>query len=159
MLRAIVRFFLGLPEWMRPPAIGATLLFSIVAVRILFALLFVTWRGAADLISALVVLLAATGAGAAGGLAYSLVGRPLRRIPRVGRYLAGIVCVGAYMAPLLLWGDKIFGGDPPINFHQMSDVVMCLAIIVLFGIVIGQSWFRPERVLSRDGGSSRPTEK
>ena len=143
MLRAIVRFLFALPEWLRPPAIGAAILFGIVGVRIVFALPFGIVKSAADVNAGLVALFGATAAGAVGGFAYSFIGRPLRRVPVVGRYLAGIVCVGAYLAPLLLWGDKLFGGKPEFDFHDTSDVVICLVITVFFGVVMGQSWFRP----------------
>ena len=92
-----------LPEWARPAALGAALLFGIVAVRIVIPLLFTLLFGPRRLVGALQLLgvpfMAALG-GAAGGFGYSFLGRPLRSIPVAGPYLAGVVTASAYMAAL-----------------------------------------------------------
>jgi hypothetical protein len=93
---------------------------------------------------ALVAVCVAAAGGAAGGLVYSFVGRPLLRIPRVGPYLAGIATVAGYLGAIAVLIPFIdpdgpdFFGDPAGRF----SFAFC---VLLFGIVMGWSWFsRPD---------------
>ena len=126
------------PSWLRPALIGALLLFAIVAVRMVFALPRLLSHPA-EITPLLLALGAASAAGAAGGLAYSLLGAPLRGLRVVGPYLAGVVTVIAYMGALALAAPYAFG--EPLIEHR-SDVGPFLVISILFGLVMGHSWFR-----------------
>src|SRR6185437_4077053 len=132
-----------LPEWARPAALGAALLFGIVAVRIVIPLLFTLLFGPRRLVGALQLLgvpfMAALG-GAAGGFGYSFLVRPLRSIPVAGPYLAGVVTASAYMAALEWVFEKL--GSPIIT--ATSDLVIFVGATVFFGLVMGRMWFRTD---------------
>ncbi|MDQ2932441.1 MAG: hypothetical protein M3Y05_16695 [Gemmatimonadota bacterium] len=144
VVTSLTRRITALPAWLQPPAVGAVILFAIVAFRVLLVLPGIILHGGRGLGASLAVLAVATGAGAAGGLAYSFIGRPLWRIPVVGRYLAGMVCVAAYLTPLLLLFGNEAGKEKVFDFHVTSVIVLWLSMVALFGIVIGQSWFKPD---------------
>jgi hypothetical protein len=77
--------------------------------------------------------------GAIGGLAYAAIERPFRRIRVAGPYLAGIVCVFAYLLgflPLNLLGADFY-------IQDATDAVIFLGVGALFGVVVGQFIFRP----------------
>src|SRR5215207_6629798 len=81
-------------HFLRPPLIGAAVLSSYVAVRILaFA---AGGRRARDADETDRAFLFGALSGAACGLVYSLLGRPLRKRGAVGNYVAGIVTVFPY---------------------------------------------------------------
>src|SRR5688572_27467715 len=101
----------GIPRWLRPPLLGAAFLVGIVLVRAIFALPRLI-GSEADWGEFPRTLLGAAALGAMSGLAYSLLGRPLRRVQRFGPYLTGIVTFAAYIFPLMFWGHIIFGGEP-----------------------------------------------
>ena len=82
--------------------------------------------------------IAASGAGAGGGLAFSLTHPTLKRLGNVGNYLTGVVCVGAYMGALLLAAPVAFG-EPLAG--SRSDAVVVALVYVAFGLVVGRSWF------------------
>jgi len=132
-----------LPEWARPAALGAALLFGIVAVRIVIPLLFILVLGPHRLIGALQLLgvpfMASLG-GAAGGFGYSFLGRPLRSVPVAGPYLAGVVTVCAYMAAL----EWVFERLAVPMITATSDLVIFLGGSVFFGLVMGRMWFRAD---------------
>jgi hypothetical protein len=141
LLNRTLSAFERLPGWLRPAVAGALILFLAVVVRLVFALPRIIAGEVGDLQRLPTVFVAAMGAGAAGGFAYSFVGKPLLRVPLVGRYLTGIVCIAGYLTPLLLWGDRIFGGGNMLSFSKASDVVVWAFCVLLFGIVMGRTWF------------------
>lgn len=137
----ILSAFERLPRWLQPAITGAVILFVVVLVYTVLALPRILLFNSVDLRQWLVVLVSAMGAGAVGGFAYSFVGKPLLRVPVVGRYLAGIVCTAASLTPLLLFSDRLFGGDKLLTFSKASDVVIWACCVLLFGIVMGLRWF------------------
>jgi len=135
----VAAFVNNTPSVLRPSLYGAAALFVIVAFRMLFASP-VLLQHPAEIPKALLVLAAATAAGAAGGLGYTIVGRPLRRLPVVGPYLAGVASVGGYMAALALVLPLI---DP--TEHLISDQTDAIAYsvgTVFFGLIVGHAAFR-----------------
>lgn len=134
----VVRRVEELPPWARPPVIGGGILFAIVFLRMVFVL--PTAFARPQLFRSLgLVLVVVTVAGAIGGLAYSVVRRPFRRFGPLGDYLTGIACVLAYMGFLaIVWplgtGQRLI--------RDWSDAAAFGALSVLFGLVIGQFWFR-----------------
>jgi hypothetical protein len=135
-----LRFFGGIasiPSWARPAAIGAIVLGAMTMVRVLFALPLLMSHPE-KVGEALVAVLAAAGAGAAGGAVYSLTRPTLRKLGRPGDYLTGIVCVYAYMGALALAAPDAFG-ETLIN--DGTDLVALAIISAFFGLFVGHSWF------------------
>lgn len=138
MIARLIEFTESLPEWLRPAVWGAAALFAIVGIRMAFLLPLLLGQPA-KLAEFALGLLAATGAGAVGGLAWSLLGRPLRTVPLVGPYLAGVVCIGGYVGALLV-------AAPYISSQRLisgrADLVIYVAVTIFFGAVFGHSAFR-----------------
>ena len=79
------------------------------------------------------------GCGGSAGLAYSLVGRRLQRVARVGTYLAGVVVTAALCLPffglILIFGEPTAGGVPvPASVLWFSLIATALAL----GFVMGR---------------------
>jgi drug/metabolite transporter (DMT)-like permease len=88
----------------------------------------------------------AAGAGACGGFAYSLIGRRLLTVPRIGRYLTGIVCVAAYLFPLVFLLPRILPDlsatdRQAFDLHNPISRWVLVFCILFFGIVVGRTWF------------------
>jgi hypothetical protein len=137
MLARILLFAQKLPQWLRPAFFGAAVLFIIVGLRMLFALpLILKQHKGGEFVLG---LLAATGAGAAGGFGYTLLGAPSRRIPFLGPYIAGVISVGAYMLALLFAAPYI--SDEPLIEDRTSAIIFAV-VTVFFGLVFGHAAFR-----------------
>ena len=88
-------------EFLKPVAIGAGLLGGITLVRVIGAsIVGYPLRSAGQAASA--VGLAALG-GAAAGLIYAVIGRPLRAHGAAGNYAAGIVTVAPYLVVISVY--------------------------------------------------------
>jgi len=130
------------PEWSRPALYGAALLAAMTSVRVVFLILGAFQRPMLLLWALGAMALAALG-GAAGGFVYSFIGRPARRVPVVGPYLAGIITVAGYVGcilALVALGD----GDFRTKLESDSMVFAFSITSILFGLVIGHSWFRSD---------------
>jgi hypothetical protein len=128
----------GRMYYLGPPLFGAAALFVIVAFRMLLRLPAILHNPVLRA-QVPVVLAAVTGAGFLGGAAYVILGRPARRIPAVGPYLAGVITIAGYMGAVLLASPFI--SDEPL-VKQRSDLVIFAIVTVLFGLFAGHSWFR-----------------
>jgi hypothetical protein len=93
---------------------------------------------------ALGALAAASVAGAGGGLIYYFVGRPTRRVPVVGPYLAGVVVVAGYMGCIVT--IMAIGGAKDVMIGSSADAIIFGAITVFFGLIVGHMWFRPKKL-------------
>ncbi len=125
--------------WLRPAMFGAIIVGGIVSIRVLFVLpMLFTHPGVVA--EALGVVGIAAGAGAAGGLVYSLVGRPLQGIPRIGPYLTGVTTVAGYLGALGLVLPSL---DPDASgmFTSSSGRFSYVVCVLIFGIIMGRSWF------------------
>jgi len=129
-----------IPSWARPPVFGAAVLALMTSVRVLFMLPRL-YASPGKMGEALIAVVAAAGAGALGGLAYSLTRPSFKRLGRPGDYLTGIVCVLAYMGAIVAVAPIAFG-KPMVEGR--SDVMVFVAVSVLFGLVIGHTWFKSE---------------
>jgi len=136
---AVAAFVQRTPGALRPSLYGAAILFAIVAFRMLFAVPLLI-RHPAEILNAVLLLIVVTAAGAVGGLGYTLVGRPLRPIPIVGPYLAGMASVGGYMAALAVAIPLIDPTHPLIS--DRSDVIVFAAVTAFFGLIFGHWAFR-----------------
>lgn len=88
-----------------------------------------------------VIGLAMTG-GALSGLAYGLVGRRLQRAFRGGWYLTGIITIAPYMF-VLTYVIRLADHKPLLAPLTGLDLGVSLVMAVLFGLVMGASWFSP----------------
>jgi hypothetical protein len=140
---AITNWIQARPEWLRPALYGAVILAAMTMVRVPFLLL----RGLRQpglLLVALGALAAASVAGAGGGLIYYFLGRPARRLPVVGPYLAGIVAVAGYMGCIV--AIMTIGGAKDVTISSLADAIIFGAITVFFGLIVGHMWFRPKKL-------------
>lgn len=133
-------FFLVLPRWCRPAVAGAAILLVLTLPRVLFALISGPDRLAA-LGAGLQAAMAALLGGAVGGFAYSFVGAPIRRIGRLGDYLAGVVCVAAYLGALAVIAEPAFG-EAILDFTDPISWIVFGFCSVLFGLLVGHWWFK-----------------
>jgi hypothetical protein len=77
-------------------------------------------------------------------LVYAFVGKPARRVPVVGPYLAGIIAVAGYMGCVLGPIAAVGGGDP--GEGDLAASLGSFAFVsVLFGLLVGHKWFRPAK--------------
>ncbi|HXE83512.1 MAG TPA: hypothetical protein VN513_09290 [Gemmatimonadales bacterium] len=128
----------GRMYYLGPPLFGAAVLIAIVAVRIVF-LLPAILRNPVLRAQIPMTLGAVAAAGFIAGTVYVALGRPARRIPIAGPYLAGIVVIAAYMGALL-YAAPYISSDRLVK--NRSDLVLYAVVTVFFGLVAGHSWFR-----------------
>jgi DNA-binding XRE family transcriptional regulator len=128
------------PAWMRPSLVGAALVAALVALRVVLALPTVA-RTPGALGAALATVPLAALAGAAGGLVYTLLGRPLLRVPVAGPYLAGTAtvagCLLAVAAMTWVSGEPLLDGVP-----SGRDATAFAIISVVLGVVLGWTLLR-----------------
>jgi hypothetical protein len=137
----------SLPEFWRPVVFGAGLVLlwmgmrgAIFIVPIALVYVFVTSQTPiADIGKGLIVVALAMLGGALGGLAYSVIGRPLRRRGAFGRYLAGVVTLAPYTFVLTYIID--FTKGQSLLRPSREHVIIAVAMAILFGTVMGRSWF------------------
>jgi hypothetical protein len=131
----------ALPQWARPPVWGAVFLLVLVLARMVWSIpLLVTGKVSPALLGK--ALVGAAAAGAIGGFSYSLIGRPLRRVPFAGPYLAGIAAVGGYLLGLIVGGPWALG-EQLIN--DPIDLYVWAGGAIVFGSIFGHSAFRKQR--------------
>ncbi|HEY8468157.1 MAG TPA: hypothetical protein VIL18_00875 [Longimicrobiales bacterium] len=82
-------------------------------------------------------------ASASGGFAYGLIGRPLRAFAG-GRYLAGMVTIAPYTAAVTAIVHCFEEGRPVFDPWTGIDWFLFGFGTVVFGAVIGHSWFAPD---------------
>lgn len=96
-------------------------------------------------------------ASAVGGLAYIVLGRPLRSIPLVGWHLAGIVSLAPYMAVGGALVSNVREGRSFFAPWTTTDLVVFAVLTVLFGSMIGHGLARAqaEAAWDQDTGSMK----
>ena len=135
MVLALFRWFDRLPSWTRPAVGGALAILVLTAGRVLLDLPDFVKRSDARR-DALWLLVVAPLLGAAAGFAYSLLAAPLRRVPRVGPYVAGIITAAAYFTAML--GMIVASGEQATG-ARWTAVVVCTLV---FGPVFGHQFLR-----------------
>jgi hypothetical protein len=145
VLGAVTRWVDARPEWIRPAFYGAAILAVMTSMRAAIMLL-VAARDPRVLVTALGAIVLASAAGAGGGLVYSFLGKPARRVPVVGPYLAGIIAVAGYVACgvalLALSGEWDGRGG-------WTGALAAFGFVsTLFGVIVGHAWFRPATLTS-----------
>jgi len=148
LLGSIAQAVGRLPSWARPGAAGAILLGAWTLFR---AIIIIAVRRAPVTLSLLLTILGAIGLGAYGGLvggiAYTLIRAPSRRLGRAGDYVTGIVCAYAY---LLAFGIPAALFTTEEMFRSAVGWIALLFVGTVLGLAIGHSWFRTSVL---DGGA------
>jgi hypothetical protein len=132
-----------LPVWARPAAAGAFGLAVITGVRAVAVLP----RAASEprmLLEAGAAMLVVATAGAAGGLAFSLIRPRLETLGGVGDVFTGMVCVAAYMLAIFAVAPMAFGARA-VGGGIIEAVAAAVFCIFLFGPVVGLTWFYAAR--------------
>lgn len=128
-----------LPRWMRPAVYGATFFGGITFLRLVGVLLMRGGPGDAA-IDTLLGLLVGGAMGAAAGLAWTAVHRPLRRLGRAAPHVAGMLALAA--ACIVVLAFLTVTGDPELSLADPSGwIVMALAAL-LAGPVLGRFMMR-----------------
>jgi hypothetical protein len=102
-------------------------------------------KPAADLAFGVLITALAILGGGLSGLSYGLLGRHLRTAIPGGHYLTGMVTVTPYMfvLPFLL---RLVEHKPVLRPLTGEEVGMSLVLSLLFGAVLGHSWFAPGKL-------------
>jgi hypothetical protein len=137
----------ALPAFWQPPAIGAGFVLAYMAAKATYlapVLLIgmgvaLVREGPRALVAVPLVVAIAAFAGACGGLAYSLVGRALQRIPKVGPYLTGWVVIGSYLAVVmeLLTRFRLVRPRYQIDWSSPASVAPWLFCVLVLGVALG----------------------
>ncbi|HEY2375781.1 MAG TPA: hypothetical protein VGH98_07360 [Gemmatimonadaceae bacterium] len=140
------------PEWTRPAIYGAAILAAVTSVRAVFMLLGAV-RQPRLLLPALGAIVLASAGGAGGGLVYSLIGRPVRRVPVLGPYLAGIITVCGYLGSVLML-MTVAGDRRELTKNGMAESLVTFGLVsIFFGLIVGHLWFRQRRDRSQTSKS------
>jgi hypothetical protein len=114
---------------------------TVVGGRMLFAAPVLT-ASHVGVLNLLLVLLAAGGAGATGGLVHGFLGERLLSLPRLGPYVWGVACVSAYMGALAVVAPWAFGES---LISDRLDLALFVGGTVLFGLLMGFGYVNAER--------------
>jgi hypothetical protein len=142
MLWTLFDWFERIPRWLRPAVGGAVVILALTAARVLLSLPAFLERPAARE-DAIRLLVGAPMLGIAAGLAYTLLGAPLRRIPDIGPYLAGTVTAAAYFGAFL--GFVVLTGEEADSGSWFAATVCTL----VFGPTFGHHFLRDDPVVLR----------
>ena len=148
VLGELAELIARVPRWARPAVIGAM---AVAALTLFRAILMVVLGRAPLTLGLALMVLAAMGLGAYGGLvggvAFYLVRDRFRRFGRLGDYLTGIACTYAYLAafgiPAALFTDEEM-------FRSGLGWAILLLLGAVFGVIIGHSWFRTTPAVATD---------
>lgn len=142
----------ALPPSIRPAVHGALLIVVFMLMRgawlivpiAIVAVFFTSRTPFATLGRGATVVLLALGGGALSGLAYGLLGRHVQHAFRGARYLTGIVTVAPYML-VLVYIIRLADNKPVLAPWTRDDLIVMVAMTLFFGIVMGATWFGPDK--------------
>jgi hypothetical protein len=152
----------SLSDTVRPAVYGALIIVMFMMMRgawiiapiAIVYVLATSHTPGADLVRGASIVGLAMLAGGLSGLAYGLIGRHLRNAFPGGQYATGIVTIAPYMC-LLTIIVRMADGKRVWAPLTTEDLVIAGLMTVVFGIVMGHSWFAPEG--SADKQAKRPT--
>jgi hypothetical protein len=140
VLRIAGKLLKRLPQWLRAAVVGA------FAVGVFTILRVVGMAIGGDGPSPLDALLLIAGSliggaylGAVAGITYAIVRDPLRKIGRAGDYVAGILCVWAYLLASVI-PMQLLTGRPAFATPEDAAAIAFGGAVV--GVIIGHLWFR-----------------
>lgn len=137
----LLRAFLRLPRWLRPPVAGAVVVLAAMGLKALVAVPRLA-RGEAGLGELLLAAGAAAGAAFLGGLGLSLSRPALRPLGRAGDLAAGVVTIWAYLGALLLASPLVF--ERSAIPEDAAGWAIWGGMATVIGLVAGLSWFGPK---------------
>jgi hypothetical protein len=140
VLRVAGKWLKRLPQWLRAAVVGAVAVGIFTILRV--AGMAVAGEGPSPLSALLLVAGSIVGGaylGAVAGITYAIVRDPLRKIGRAGDYVAGILCVWAYLLasviPMQLLTERPAFATP----EDAAAIAFGGAVV---GVIIGHLWFR-----------------
>lgn len=140
VLRAAGAALKRLPQWLRAAVVGSVVAGVVTVMRLAGM---VAGGDGPKPLEAVVMLARAIveGAlyGAAAGITYAIVRDPLRKMGRAGDYIAGILCVWAFLLASVL-PTAMLTGRPA--FATPDDAAALALGGAVVGAIIGHFWFR-----------------
>jgi hypothetical protein len=139
-LRAAGAALKRLPQWLRAAVVGGVAVFTLTVVRV--AGMAIAGEGPSPLEALLLItgsIFVGAYLGAVAGITYAIVRDPLRRIGRLGDYLAGILCVWAYVLASVI-PMELFAGRPAFATQEEAAALALGGAFI--GAIIGHFWFR-----------------
>lgn len=136
---AVGQRVMKLPKVAQSTVIGALIVGALTFVRVVFGFL----ANPTHPLAALLALGVGTYGGAVGGLTYGLTRPSTERLGRVGDYLTGVICVSAAFLAVAI-PLNLFTHDN--TFRTKSAWVIGSIVCVFFGLIVGHSGFRRDRV-------------
>jgi hypothetical protein len=135
------------PEWLRPILYGPALLLVAMFARgalvlgpiLLVALILASDAPLQDVASLVFVFAIAIGGSAAGGLAYTVIGRYLRTFRYIGPYIAGIVTLFPYMFSVMFIVRAI-DHEAIIAAPTSDELFAAIVMSGFFGSMLGHAW-------------------
>jgi hypothetical protein len=139
-LRAAGTMLKRFPGWLRAAVVGAVAVGALTIVRV--AGMAIGGEGPSPLNALFLIARSiVTGAylGAVAGITYAIVRDPLRKIGRAGDYVAGILCVWAYLLASVILMELLTGRPAFATPDEAAALAFGGAVI---GALIGHFWFR-----------------
>lgn len=139
-LRSAGTLLKRLPQWLRAAAVGSVAVGALTIVRV--AGMAVGGAGPSPVDALLLIagsFVAGAYLGAVAGITYAIVRDPLRKLGRAGDYLAGILCVWAYLLASVIPMELLT--DRPA-FATPDDATALALGGAVIGAIIGHFWFR-----------------
>jgi hypothetical protein len=139
-LRAAGKVLKRLPPWLRTTVVGAV----VVGVFTILRVAGMTVAGEApSLLDALTLIggliIAGAYLGAVAGITYAIVRDPLQKIGRAGDYVAGILCVWAFLLAWVIPMPLLTGRPAFATPNEAATFAFGGAVL---GAIIGHFWFR-----------------
>lgn len=129
-----------LSTWVRATVVGAVAVGVLTVVRIAGMAVAGEGPSAVDALGVIVGLtLFGAYLGAVAGITYAIVRDPLRRIGRAGDYIAGVLCVWAYLLASVLPFQFVAERPEFASPDQAPALALGGAIV---GVIVGHLWFR-----------------
>ncbi|MDH3207711.1 MAG: hypothetical protein OEO79_14000 [Gemmatimonadota bacterium] len=149
-LEAVLDFAEGLPEWLRPVAYGPLIIAALMVSKGALVLgpvvtVVALWQSDDPILMLMtggVILAIVFGSAAAGGLSYSMLGRPAIRLVPLGWVLAGWAAVIPYFVGLI-YVLRITKGLPVLAPWVGVDLTVLGIMTAVFGTQFGIMFLRP----------------
>jgi hypothetical protein len=140
VLRAAGKSLKRLPPWLRAAIVGAVAIGVFTILRV--AGMAIGGEGPSPLDALLLIggsIIGGAYLGAVAGITYAIVRDPLRKIGRAGDYVAGILCVWAYLLASVIPMQLLTGRPAFATPDEAAAVALGSAVV---GVIIGHLWFR-----------------
>jgi hypothetical protein len=125
-----------------PVLLGAGILAAVAGFRaVLTVIIALFTRDWARVGMAFVIVAVSAAGGATGGLVYVYLSGPLRKVPMVGPYIAGIATAGSCLGIMFLLLERV---DRAIRlpFSETANLTALMLGTLLMGLVLGHTLLR-----------------